>query len=133
MSHLLRFLLLLAAALSGVSVAEVPKELPAGAPSPVGYATVSAALRDLQSRKDVEINVTGGWTIINDPVNNIIWSFAPASHPAYPSVVKRTLIQTTGGISLNMAVLCEAATLACENLVKEFQALNERAKQSLQR
>src|SRR5579863_9502758 len=85
MSHLLRFLLLLAGALSRVSVAEVPKELPAGAPSPVGYATVSAALRDLQSRKDVGINVAGGWTIVNDPVNNIIWSFAPASHPAYPS------------------------------------------------
>jgi hypothetical protein len=36
---------------------DVPKELPPGASSPVGYATVAAALADLRLRSDVDITV----------------------------------------------------------------------------
>jgi hypothetical protein len=53
--------------------------------------------------------------------------FAPASHPAHPAVVKRVVrARPGGGSDVNMSVLCEASKEACDQLVREFDAMNRR-------
>jgi hypothetical protein len=99
--------------------------------SPVGYATVAEALTDLRSRSDLKVINQGGWTVINDEKSHVIWSFAPSDYPAYPSVVKRTLIQTEQGINLHMDVLCEATKASCDKLVEVFRAMNDQIRASM--
>jgi hypothetical protein len=101
--------------------------LPEVADSGIGYKTVSEALSDLTKRKNVEISNVRGWTIIADRANYTVWSFAPMSYPAYPAVVRRTVTSRTGGGSMiNTSVLCEASKEACDQLVREFDALTSR-------
>jgi hypothetical protein len=109
------------------------QELPSSGPLPetpnseVGYHTVAQALTSLRARRDVTVSTERGWTIITDEKNLTIWSFAPAAHPAYPAVVKRVVrARPGGGSDINMSVLCEASKEACDQLVREFDAMNRR-------
>jgi hypothetical protein len=84
-------------------------------------------------KPEVQFREEGGWTIAEDRSHYTLWSFAPAGDPAYPSVVKRTAVPDAGGnVTMNMNVLCESTQSACDNLVAYFNALNERARESLQ-
>lgn len=101
--------------------------------STVGYPTVAAALAELRTKSGVEVSVQNGWTIIADKSHFTIWSFAPPGYPAYPAVVKRAAVQTAAGVNMQMDVLCEASKSACDQLMLEFQALNQRVQGSLQK
>lgn len=93
----------------------------------VGYASVAAALADLRTRPGVKFRTENGWTVAEDMKNRTIWSFAPAGHPAYPSAVKRQLVEDGAGTSLGMSVSCEATKEPCDALVREFEQLNNAA------
>ena len=57
-----------------------------------------------------------------------VWSFTPPGNPAHPSVVERSLVtQKDGSTNIEMNVLCEADKPSCDGLVRQFQALNDRA------
>ncbi|MFI4936719.1 MAG: DUF4019 domain-containing protein [Caulobacterales bacterium] len=99
--------------------------------STVGYPTVAAALKALQAQPGVTISNRQGWTIIEDKAALTIWSFSPPQDPAYPAVVKREIVKTGEAASLRTNVLCEASKAACDNLVREFEQLNQTAAQSL--
>jgi len=101
--------------------------------SSVGYSTVGAALRALKSRPGVQFATQAGWTIATDEAAKTIWSFAPASDPAYPAVVKREVVQTGTVIEMKMSVLCGASKPACDNLVRQFEQLNAQMKASMSR
>jgi len=60
-----------------------------------------------------------------------MWSFPPMNNPAYPAAVKRMIVQDASGISIKMDVLCQASQSACDNLVEDFKALNERVRESM--
>ena len=105
--------------------------IPQRAPVSVGYPTVAAALSDLKARKDVTISESDGWTVVSDAADGIVWSFAPQSHPAYPAVVKREIVQTGKSVSIGMSVLCEAAKGPCEELEQSFTRTNEQIRQRL--
>lgn len=97
----------------------------------IGFPTVAAALEALKARSDVNISVQSGWTIANDRSASTIWSFTPADHPAYPAAVKRAIVSKDGGLYVNMTALCQASKAACDKLMSDFKALNERMIQSL--
>jgi hypothetical protein len=108
------------------------QDLPAG-PLPetpqsnIGYRTVADALASLKARNGVTVSIVREWTIVVDEANKEVWSFAPPSHPAYPAVVRRAVrSRSEGGSEINMSVLCEAAKEPCDNLVREFNAMNKR-------
>ena len=101
--------------------------------STVGYPTVAAALQDLRSRPGVVISEQHGWTVADDEISKTLWSFPPLGNPAYPSAVKRQIVDANGGVTLQMSVLCEAGKAACDDLVRDFQALNSQMTQSLKR
>jgi hypothetical protein len=102
---------------------------PAG--SGINYPNVAEALQSLTTRSDVEISRQNGWTIINDRASLIQWTFTPPDEPAYPAVVKRSVIERNGAVSVETAILCQAEKAACDALVVEFQQLNDEMRASL--
>jgi hypothetical protein len=101
--------------------------------SGIGYPSVAAALADLHSKPEVLFREEDGWIIAEDRSHYTLWSFATEGDPAYPSAVKRTAVQESGGsVTMNMNILCEAKQDACDRLVANFNELNERARDSLQ-
>jgi hypothetical protein len=97
--------------------------------SSIGYPSVAAALKDLRSKPDVQFSVQNGWVIANDRDHLTIWSFAPEGDPAYPSAVKRVLVQASRGSKIDsgidMSVLCQSTQIACDKVVADFTAMNE--------
>jgi hypothetical protein len=98
--------------------------------SSIGYPSVAAALADLHSKADVKFSVQNGWTIADDRSLSSFWSFPPEGDPSYPSAVKRIVVQTGAGVNLEMKVLCQSTQAACDKLVADFNALNERMRDS---
>jgi hypothetical protein len=101
--------------------------------STIGYPSVAAALADLHSKPDVQFSEAKGWTLAEDRAHFTLWSFAPVGDPAYPSAVKRTAVQDGNGTTMQMNVLCESTQTACDKLVKDFNELNERLRDSIQK
>ena len=98
--------------------------------SSIGYSSVAAALADLHSKPEVKFSIQNGWTIAEDRSHSSFWSFPPVGDPAYPTAVKRIVVQTGVGINLEMKVLCQATQAACDKLVADFNALNEQMRNS---
>jgi hypothetical protein len=111
-----------------VAAAQAPPEQ---ATSTIGYPTVAAALQDLHSRPDVVFSAPNGWTVANDKPSTTIWSFVPATDPAYPAVVKRRLVRDGDAFDIKMDVLCGGPKAACEHLVSQFEALNAEMKANI--
>ena len=110
-----------------------PSPLPESPSSSIGYPSVAVALTDLRAQPRVKFRQQNGWTVAEDDATLTIWSFPPPNDPAYPSAVRRKVVQQPDGASsLEMSVLCEASKAACDNLVRTFEQLNERMKAQLQ-
>lgn len=101
-------------------VTAAPAQHPAQ-PGTIGYPTVSAALKALRNKPSVQIRSEHGWVIAADDESKTVWSFVPKDDPAYPAVVKRTVVQRNGRIYIVMRVLCEASKSACDQLVQRFR------------
>jgi hypothetical protein len=105
---------------------------PARSDGSIGYASVRDALAALRDKPGAHVGEQDGWTVIEDRESEksmALWSFAPASDPAYPSAVKRVVFEKDGTVQIDMRVLCESTKQACDELVNDFQALNDRVKQ----
>lgn len=118
---LLKYSILLLAVCTTAAGAQ-QSEKPAG----IGYPSVAAALTALKARSDVEVKDHGGWTVVIDPTNQVVWSFTPADHPAYPAAVRRRAIEQDGQVFLDTQALCQAEKSACDKLMAEFDELNNR-------
>jgi hypothetical protein len=46
--------------------------------------------------------------------------------------VKREIVRQSGGIAVRMSVLCFGTKIACDDLVKTFQKLNDQVKANMQ-
>ena len=90
----------------------------------IGYPSVAAALAAVKANPNIKITTQGGWMVGDDERAGVIWSFAPFGYPAYPSVVKRVIVDKPDGIYIAMDVACEATKAACDKLVEDYKALN---------
>ncbi|MFL6601594.1 MAG: DUF4019 domain-containing protein [Steroidobacteraceae bacterium] len=116
--------MLLAADVRGL--AQTAGTLPESDLATVGYPSVEAALKALHQKPGVTFRSQNGWLIAEEDGAHAIWSFAPEGHPAYPTVVKRAVVIEHGVTNIQMDVHCEADKIACDNVVIQFQQLNER-------
>jgi hypothetical protein len=123
--------MVLAAISAAVSIASAQQ--PSTSQSSIGYPSVAAALQALQHKSGVNIVNQGGWTVIDDPSEQTIWSFTPPGHPAYPAAVRRQIVKGDTGISLKMNILCQAAKQPCDKLVADFQELNNKMRENINR
>ena len=112
---------------SGTSVASAQQP---AAQSPIAYPTVAEALQALQHKNGVRISNQGGWTVIDDPSEQTLWSFAPPGHPAYPAAVRRQIIKGSSGISFKTSILCQAAKPPCDKLAADFEELNNKVREN---
>jgi hypothetical protein len=100
-----------------------------GEASAVGYDTVAEALAGLEVKEGASKRTTkDGWIEIEDKEKNVLWSFVPEGHPAYPAVAKRTTSGRGLAVQIDMSGLCEAERSACEKLMKELAKKNEIAR-----
>ncbi len=122
-------------AAGGFALAAAVHAQPAAAQPPaIGYPTVAAALKALEAQDGNGTVVThaDGWTIVNEPLARAQWSFVPKDHAAFPAVVRRVIERDAKGeVSVQTASLCEAKAPACEAMLAEFAALNERVTQAV--
>lgn len=100
-----------------------------GDASPVGYGSVAEAREALAAKPGTFLRVNGqGWTEIEEKKENVLWSFVPEDHPAYPAVVRRTTSGRGVAIQVDMSALCEAGQAECEQLTKELAKMNQIAR-----
>jgi hypothetical protein len=109
-----------------------PEPLPEAAGTSIEYDSPHAALEALKAKPGVEIRSKQGWTIVNDEATRTLWTFTPEGHPAHPSAVKRSVLFRDGALYLDLNVRCLSTKTACDNLVREFQALNDRVRSQMQ-
>lgn len=135
-----RYLCLLAAALALAkpcwAQTDAPLKESPGAFAKSGYRTVAEALAGLKARPGAIVQVTqpDGWTVITLPEPEYeLWSFTPPGHYAYPAAVRRAIKQADGRVYVEMSALCEADKAPCDRLVREFQQLNQKMREDIQR
>ena len=94
----------------------------------IPYASVEEARAALQSNPQAALTEHEGWQIYNLRKNGRyeLWSFTPESHPANPSVVKRTLVKKNQRLYIDMDIICLSSQLLCDSLTADFNQINER-------
>ncbi len=92
----------------------------------IHYKSVGEALAVLESKPDAALTEHEGWKVFNLKENGlyVLWSFTPASHPAHPSLIKRSIFKKNGQLYIEMDALCESSQLFCDSLMEEFKHIN---------
>jgi hypothetical protein len=107
----------------------------AQAPLKIEYRSVEAARTDLLARKDLHRSEFDGWLVFTDPANHAMWWFPPVTHPAYPSMILRSIFERDGTLYSGLDIKCGADKTACDALAADFRRMNEafaeRVQQSL--
>ncbi|MGH8122758.1 MAG: hypothetical protein ACREPT_08280 [Rudaea sp.] len=112
--------------------APAPPPTPLGPGDAIDYTTVALARAALSKRTDVQSREEDGWFIVADQSTSALWSFTPPDDAANPTVVKRTIHEKNGVVSVAMATLCEAPKAACNELTRKFEDINVRMQADLQ-
>ena len=92
--------------------------------SGIGYDSVTAARKGLQAKPTAMTQEQDGWTIVTDEGGDhfTTWTFAPKSHPAYPAVFRRDVIEKNGQPTLVTHLLCESSRRSCDQLYARMRA-----------
>ena len=110
------FVALSTACFAGVGIARSAEPGGESEPTTIGYASVAEAFASVTAKPGVKIRVEGGKTIVED-LNGptpAVWIFFPKEHPAYPSVIRRSIANSAAGASVETNVRCEAAKDVCD-------------------
>ncbi len=127
-----RKLLLLGLGFAACASAQPVVTVPSPLDSEFEYPTVAAALTAIKARWDLErFSRDDGWLGFSDSRNKVIWTFAPAGHPAYPAVIKRAIVDDGKVVVVKTTARCEGPKAACEQLLLEFKALDGNADEYL--
>ena len=81
----------------------------------IPYSSVDEALKDLHSKPGVQFRNESGWIVAYDPVAIVSWLLTPKGHPAYPSIVKRYIVNHADGASMTTETRCFASKVTCDN------------------
>ncbi len=82
--------------------------------SSIAYATLDEAIKALRAKPGVTFRNQNGWLVAEDLQAHTVWLFTPPGHPAYPSMVKRTLVNGPDGASFVTDVRCLASKDICD-------------------
>jgi len=103
------------------------------AESPIGDATVQEAFETLEADPSAAQSEHEGWTSFNQTIDGsyIICSFTREDHPVHPTAVRREIVNKDGEVSIFMGVLCHSSRFVCDQLIEQFQLINENLKRKL--
>jgi hypothetical protein len=113
-------LLTLLMSVTCVAQAQPPAELPEAEGSTIGYPTVQAALEALRAKPGVKFRTENGWLIAQDDEALAVYMFIPMDHPAYPTVIKRSVFNRDGKGYIGTDVRCEASKSICDDLMRQL-------------
>jgi hypothetical protein len=113
--------------LQPAAIAQQTSTPPPGTDSPIGYDTVQDAFDALSADPAATRSEYEGWTIFKQKSNGkyILWSFTPIDHPVHPTAVRREIVKKDGEVFISMAVLCYSSRFDCDQLIGQFQLINE--------
>jgi hypothetical protein len=80
----------------------------------IPYASLDEALKALHAKPGVTFKSEGGWTVAYDDEDIVSWLLTPVGHPAYPSIVKRHIVNSAAGAEMATAIRCFAAKPVCD-------------------
>ena len=101
--------------------------------NPIEYASPGAALEALRADSAIRFETHEGWVVAHDEAKKAIWTFAPKGDPAYPAVVKRSLVEHDGQVMIATAIQCGASKAVCDDFVRKFIRLNQEMARAVQR
>jgi hypothetical protein len=81
---------------------------------PIPYDSVDDAEKALRAEKGVTFRNQDGWLIAEDIHSSTVWLLTLPGHPAYPSIVKRALINSADGAYMETNVRCLASEDVCD-------------------
>jgi hypothetical protein len=97
----------------------------------ITYGSPEAALESLRLTEGVTIREENDWFVVTDASEQTIWSLTQRTHPAYPTIVKRSIVDGGETLIMDMRVNCGAEKSICDMVVQQFQAGDEAATRSL--
>lgn len=100
--------------------------------NPIEYASPGAALEALRADSAIRFETHEGWVVAHDEAKKAIWTFAPKGDPAYPAVVKRSLVEHDGQVMIATAIQCGASKAVCDDFVRKFIRLNQEMARAVQ-
>ena len=83
-------------------------------PGPITYSSVDEALRDLHAKSTVTFRSQGGWIVAQDSATATAWLITPLGHPAYPSIVRRMIVNGPTGANMTTTVMCFSSQETCD-------------------
>ncbi len=89
-------------------------------------------LLELRSDGETQIREERSWVVATSEKLRTVWSFPPKGHSAYPSYVKREVVEKDGAVYMETNVRCGAAKSQCDQLVKDFIELNTRVQSEVE-
>ena len=123
---------LLMGLLGGIPVAAAQSTgLPEVKRTGIEYKSPQAALEALRAKPGVTEREENDWVVLED--ENTLWSIATVAHPAYPTAVKRAVVEKGGHVFVEMSVVCGASKEICDQVVLQFRELNENLRRSFER
>ena len=115
MKHLRSGLLILLATIaSGIGLTATPGPTPSKQSTDIPYGSLEAATAALRAKKGVTFKSQGGWTVAEDLDAFTTWLLTPVGHPAYPSIVRRTLVNGLEGAFMDTNIRCFASKETCD-------------------
>jgi hypothetical protein len=96
----------------------------------IDYSALSETFEKLIKNPSSKISQQDGWSIVSliEKGNHVHWFFAPKENAAHPAVVKKTITLKEGGSETVILTLCEAPKKKCDDLIRQFNNINEKFK-----
>lgn len=95
-------------------------------------AQVAKTFEQVRNDPNVDIQFRNGWLIASKFKGQLIFSFPPQNHPAYPSYVRKEIIKRASSMRVDVQAACGVNKFVCDQFLAEFmikgtKALNNRA------
>ena len=110
----LRKLLVISLAVLVSFAAAAQNDSPPAEKVEIPYSSLDEATKALHSKSGVTFRNEGGWIVAYDPKEIVSWLLTPKGHPAYPSIVKRHIVNSAAGAEMATEIRCFADKVTCD-------------------
>jgi hypothetical protein len=122
-------LAVLGTCLVGANLTRSAEPVPPTATTEIGFASLEEATKALRAKPGVTFRNQSGWVVAEDTQASTVWLLTPLGHPAYPSIVKRTLVNAANGAHFETNIRCFASKKVCDKYFGSSNSIDKGADQ----